>query len=429
MISSPNTWMQNCFGAGNKAAASWLADLKAHQAEVFLQQGLPGRREEWWKYTDVSFLEKQIFIPATKKTHHNLVEIVRAQRLATESITVVLVNGHFNAEISDLALLPKGVTLCSLAEAFVTQGDKLRSLMTEHSARNVFLSLNTAMSQDGIFLNVPENTRVPVPLHLLYLNALENNALACPRNMINLGRGAQVSVLEEHIGLHTENYLQNVVTEISLAANSHLQYHKIQNESRKATHIAQILVQQKQDSCLHMHALAVGGQLAREDVIIQLQERGAACHVNGFYYLSADNQHIDNHIQIEHEATHGASNLLYKGILHKKSRAVFNGKIRVHKDAQKTQSYQYNHNLLLSPDAEINTKPDLEIYADDVKCAHGDTVGQLDDAALFYLVSRGIERNEAIKILTQAFANDVLNKISCSVLRDKMRILLEENNQ
>jgi Fe-S cluster assembly protein SufD len=430
MMSAENTFLQNCFNPGtNKNSVPWLVNLQARQAESFLQRGLPTRREEWWKYTDMSFLGKQLFIPAVKKTAVDVLAIVGKQRLPVSSITVVLVNGYFNAELSDLTQVPHDVTLCSFKDALKNHGDKLRDCMTQESQRNVFLSLNTAMTQDGVFLWIPKNTSVPVPIHFLYINAPDINAMVNPRNMIWLESGAKVSVLEEYIGVEANNYLLNVVTELTLEANSHLQYHKIQNESRAATHLAQLLVTQKQDSCLHLHALAVGSKLAREDVMIQLQERGAQCSASGFYSLNAYNQHMDNHIQIDHAATHGASNILYKGILSKKSKAVFNGKIYVHKDAQKTQSLQYNHNLLLSPDAEINTKPELEIYADDVKCAHGDTVGQLNDAALFYLLARGIEKADAIKMLTEAFAGDVLNKISCSVLREKMRLLIEENNQ
>jgi Fe-S cluster assembly protein SufD len=185
-------------------------------------------------------------------------------------------------------------------------------------------------------------------------------------------------------------------------------------------------VNQRQDSTVHLHTLQVGARLGREDVYVNLLARGATTRVNGFYGLLADDQHLDNHVQIEHCSPHGTSEVLYKGILDKKSRAVFNGKIHVHKDAQKTQSLLANHNLLLSPTAEINTKPELEIYADDVKCAHGDTVGQLDADALFFLRSRGIDEPAARQLLTSAFAADVLLSVTEPAIKQRMTDLLHE---
>jgi Fe-S cluster assembly protein SufD len=419
------TWLTTCF-VQHSAAHEWLLATQIAERENFLQRGFPSKNEERWKYTDIGFLSRQSFILAKSqdKAIDALVSRLRLQH--TQSILVVLINGKFTPQFSDLALLPSEVTLCSLASAFHEYAEQIKFRLITDSKRHPFASLNAALVSDGVFLSVPKNTRVPMPIHLLHINSATENFLACPRNVVIAASGAQVNILEEHYGLDESNYFTNMVTDLDADSNAIIDFHKIQNESPQAAHIAQIFISQQQDATVNVHTLALGGQLGRDDIAVNLQARGAACQVNGFYYLNADNQQIDNHILIEHKAPYCVSEMLYKGIADKKSRVIFNGKILVHKDAQKTQSHQYNHNLMLSPTAEVNTKPELEIYADDVKCAHGDTVGQLDEAALFYLRARGIPKNLAITMLTQSFAADVLNKITCLSIKQKMSDLLTE---
>ena len=418
-------WLTTCFGQ-QTIAHDWLLVTQIAERENFLQRGFPLKSEERWKYTDLSFLSRDSFMLAQtpEKAIDAVVSRLRLQN--TPSILAVLLNGKYSLQFSDLSLLPEGVTLCSLANAFLDHADQIKLRLITDSKHHPFASLNAALVADGVYLAVSKNTRVTMPIHLLHINSATQNFVACPRNMVIVESGAQVNILEEHIGLDESNYFINMVTDIDADSNAIVDYHKIQNESPQAAHIAQIFVTQKQDATVNLHTLATGAHLGRDDIAVNLQARGAACQVNGFYYLNADNQQIDNHILVDHKAPYTVSEMLYKGIADKKSKVIFNGKILVHKDAQKTQSHQYNHNLTLSTAAEINTKPELEIYADDVKCAHGSTVGQLDETALFYLRSRGIAKAQAMKILTKSFAADVLSKITCGSIKQKMSDLITE---
>jgi Fe-S cluster assembly protein SufD len=421
-------WLTTCV-ENQHADVEWLRDLQQQLAHDFLARGIPSRREEEWKYTDIAFLLKKSFIKSPILKTVLPTELVVEHRLKNmESILVVLVNGHFVDSLSDLRLLPEGVTLCSLKQAFQQQTALVKNYVTANLnlQKHPFATVNAALMTDGVFLHAPKNTMIAATIHILNLHVEENNIITCPRNMIIVGEHAEVTLLEEHISSDAAEYFTNVVTDISADVGAKVRFHKIQHESENATHIAQIFVKQKQDSVVETHSLAVGSRLGREDVFVSMNASGAQSYINGFYCLTRDNQHIDNHIHIDHVAAHGTSSMLYKGIIDKKARAVFNGKIYVHKDAQKTQSYQANHNLLLSAEAEIDTKPEFEIYADDVKCAHGDTVGQLNMDMLFYLRSRGLDKAAAMKLLTYAFAADVMNKISHPQIKQHMTTLLNE---
>jgi Fe-S cluster assembly protein SufD len=432
------SWLMACV-ANQYAAEDWLRDLQKQLGQDFLQRGIPMRREELWKYTDISFLANEAFNKSSSTHDHfsklaknqseALADCVAAKRLkSTDTIWIVLVNGNFVEALSDLQLLPHGVIVCGFKQALQQHADEVKAHLTNNLdlARHPFASLNAALLSDGVFISLPKNAVVKATIQILYITTEDKHFFACPRNMIIAGENSEVTILEEHATHTAENYFMNVVTDIHAAAGAKVHYHKIQNDSPRSTHIAQLFINQSRDSVVKTHALLVGARLDREDVFVNLNANGAESSVNGFYCLTHDGQHIDNHIQIDHVAPHGTSNMIYKGVLDKKSRAVFNGKIYVHKDAQKTQSYQANHNLLLSADAEVDTKPEFEIYADDVKCAHGDTVGQLDRDALFYLRSRGIENTIAMKLLTYAFAADVMNAITQPEIKQRMTELLNE---
>jgi Fe-S cluster assembly protein SufD len=421
------SWLTACV-ANQYAAEDWLRDLQQELGQAFLQRGIPTRREELWKYTDVNYLLNETFVKSSLTNTDALAEILITKRLKKpDTISVVLVNGNFIESLSDLRLLPDGVVLCSFKQALQKHAGLVKAHLTVNLdlARHPFANLNAALVSDGIFLQVPNNTVVSSPIQIMYINT-ENDFIACPRNMVIAGENAEVTILEEHDAYAAENYFMNIVTDIHAQASAKVHYHKIQNDSPRATHVAQIFINQNQDSVVNAHSLLVGSRLGREDIFVSLTARGAESNVNGFYCLTEDGQHLDNHIHIDHVAAHGTSNMIYKGVLDKKSRAVFNGKIHVHKDAQKTKSYQANHNLLLSADAEVDTKPEFEIYADDVKCAHGDTVGQLNLDALFYLRSRGIDNQMAMKLLTYAFAADVMNKVTQPEIKQRMIELLNE---
>jgi Fe-S cluster assembly protein SufD len=402
--------------------------LQQEKWQAFLQQEIPSRHDEKWKYTDVTFLKTQNFKDASYQYDQDIVEKVAAERLEnTDSILVVFINGFFSPQLSTHHTLPEGVIIGNIQQALVTHAAMLTACWEQTATTaNPFASLNMALMGDGLFLYVPPHTTISVPIHVLYLQAKQSQARIFPRNLIIASENSQVTLLEEYGSFEAQHYFTNAVTDIFAGVNAKVYYHKIQNEDLQATHIAQVSITQQQDSVVKTCGLSLGSRLARENWLVALEARGAENSVNGFYCLHQDGQHIDNYLHIDHIAPQGRSDMLYKGVVNKKSRAVFNGKILVHQEAQKTVAYQANHTLLLATDAEVNAKPELEIYADDVKCVHGNTVGQLDTEALFYLRSRGIEKNMALKLLTHAFAAEVMERVMHPAICQRMAEKINE---
>lgn len=382
-------------------AKAWLRALQTQQLHAFLQRGFPTRREEKWKYTNVQTLSASMFTfpqsadasASMQKNHH-----------------LVITNGHSSTTSANL---PQGMILCSISQALNEHEALIKPyLQKPHDAKeHPFASLNTALMTDGFFLYIPKNTVVTDPINILFSNSQAENAITSPCNIIVAEANSEITLVEEYAGAD-HAYFTNAVTTIHAEKNAKITYHKLQNESLQATHIANLFITQKQDSVVNCFNLTTGAHLAREDVHVVLQERAAECNLYGFYYLKHDLQHADHHLHVAHAAEKSTSKMIYKGILDKKSRAVFNGKVHVQQHAQQIIAHQENHNLLLSNDAEINTKPELEIYAHDVKCTHGATIGQLDAEALFYLQARGIPKSLAMILLTHAFADEMLNKIN-----------------
>jgi Fe-S cluster assembly protein SufD len=388
----------------------WLRDLQKAQLAAFSERHFPTRREERWKYTDVSFVAKKfqenLFSWSEAKKLHDI-EI----KVSPSQIRLVFVNGYFSQALSQLDLLANEIILLPLSQALKTHEELIKSILTQpHDVnQHPFAGLNTALMTDGLFLFVPENAVVTQPIHCLFINT-DNNTLTAPRNIIVAEANSAVTLIEEYIG--KENlYFTNTLTEIVAGRNAKINHYKIQHESMQAAHMANVFIDNAEDSLVKNFSLSRGAHLHREDINATVGKRGAECQLHGFYYLTEDNQHVDYHLHVDHSAAHGISKMSYKGILNKKSHAVFNGKVHVHKDAKHISAHQANHNLLLSTTAAIDTKPELEIYADDVKCTHGATVGQLDLESLFYLRSRGIAKEEAMELLTQAFAVDVFDAI------------------
>ncbi len=410
-----STWLESAFVSGRSIMQpSWLQAFREQQFDKFLQRGLPTRKEEWWKYTNVAFLEKTSFrlpiIVKPKKIHSTL----------DSSISLVFINGQYSHEMSNTSLLPSDVILSPLSLAIEQHEDLVKPYLLQEldGKKHPFTYLNSAFIGEGVFLHVPENCVVPSPIHLLFLNTEQNDFITYPRNIIVAQEKAQVTIIEEHTANQAFNYFTNVVTELHAHSNAHLSYFKLQNEHHTATHIANVKVQQQQDSHVNTFFIDCGSRLAREDLTIHFHERHAECHMKGLYLLEHDDQHVDNHIFVDHAAPHCSSTMLYKGILDKKSQAVFNGKVYAHAGAKQTNAQQSNHNLLLSRTAEVNTKPELEIYEEDVKCVHGATVGQLNEDALFYLRARGVEKEEALTILTHAFIEEVMHNIADPSIRN-----------
>ncbi len=404
----------------------WLCDFRAQQFKQFQQRGLPTRKEEAWKYTEIKKLATHAgvvndWLPNAKKM---------ADIKAMTDVILVFINGHFVETLSQTATLPKEIILCALSQRLKTHAHELKSYLTRDidGKRFPFAQLNAAMMTDGILLEIPENVTITKPVYLLFVNTQQNDHMTNPRNLIIAKANSQVTVIEDHQGDKAEHYFTNVVTDIHAEQGAKINYYKLQNEEATATHVANIFIQQQQDSRVQTYCFSHGANLAREDLSIWQYAKGAESYLHGLYELNHDQQHIDHHVHVDHLAAHGTSSMLYKGLLNKKSRAVFNGKVYVHKDAQQINAHQANHNILLSNDAEVNSKPELEIYADDVKCTHGATIGQLDQESLFYLRSRGIPENDAHRILTRAFLEEIYNKVEDATLRDYLHKRMKKHD-
>jgi Fe-S cluster assembly protein SufD len=407
------------------AQLPWLVRERQEALERFAQSGYPTTRDEEWKYTNVSRIERQAFLAIAETAAEIDAASALLGTLAPERETghwLVFVNGRHAPSLSSLRPLPAGVELGSLAQALQQMPEMLEPYLSDRTAQTVFGGLNTAFMADGAWLHVPQDTLIEEPIHLLFL-ATQNGAAVYPRNVLVAEPGARATVIEHYAGLDDVVYLTNAVTQIFTARGAVLEHYKLQQESAQAFHVAGVHAQQQQDSRLESHSISLGALLARNDITTAFGAPGCEVTLNGLY-LVGGRQHVDNHTRVEHAAPHGTSHEYYRGGMDGTSRAVFNGKVIVHAGAQKTNAHQANHNLLLSRDAEVDTKPQLEIYADDVQCTHGATVGQIDDEQLFYLQSRGIEAGMAQSLLVHAFAHDVIERIRVESLRRRLEKIL-----
>lgn len=411
----------------NANMPTWLLKHRAKHWDAFLKNGLPTARNERWKYTDLSFLAKKDFACALPIEAEDIAHVVSQHRLQNEdSILITMVNGYFMPALSDLTAFPDDAIVCNIDTAWQEHAELLKALDTTviDTKQYPFASLNIAKATSGLFIHLPKNCKLAKPVHVLSLVMGDAELIAHPQHLLLLGENSELHLVEEFVGKVEQKYLMNVMTTIFLEKNAQLDSFKIQHEGEQSVHIANKFVYQKQDSNAHFTHFAAGGIFAREDIAIQLQEAGANCKTAGFYHLKRDNQYLDNHVDVFHVAPRSHSEMLYKGILDKKSRAVFNGRLYVERDAQKILAYQANHNLLLSNQAEVYSKPELEIYADDVKCKHGASTGQLDQEALFYLRSRGIPLAEAMGILLQGFAEEVMKRVTHSGVKLRVQEIL-----
>ncbi len=388
---------------------------------AFSAHGFPSPREEEWRYTNVSGIEKKLFSPSLSLTAGDLdSEWLKSYQLE-DTWSVVLVNGHFSAELSNLTDLPATVSVMSMADALVKQPDKVEKYLgaaadqSEHS----FIAFNTAWFTDGLFVHVPAKQVLDKPIQLLHI-VTGSDAMATTRNIIIADEMAEAKVIETFVGIDNA-YLTAAVTEVFVGSNADVTLYKMQSESDKAYHFGGSYIKQARDARFTHHNFAFGGLLARSDIHADL-DHASECELNGLY-LGVKRQHIDNHTRINHLKPYAISRELYKGVLDDRARGVFQGRVIVAIDAQKTDSQMNNRNLLLSDDAEVDTKPQLEIYADDVKCGHGVTVGQLDEKSIFYLQSRCVDEETARNMLTFAFANEMVDKIKIRSLHD---IVLEQ---
>lgn len=399
----------------------WLAELRRLGRERFEEVGLPGPRDEQWKYTRIAPIEKRDFrAPAPVELGAADIEPFLIQGLQCRRL--VFVDGRYAEALSAPGADRPGVTLGSLARVLAAEPERVRGHLGRYAeaSRNGFTALNTAFINDGAFIHLGRNAVLDEPVHLLFLSTEAGGEFsAYPRNLVVAEEGSAAKVIESYAALGEGRYLNDVTSEVVLEANAELEHYLLQEESRKAFHVATVQVHQARDARYRSHAVAFGAQLARTDINAVLDGEGAQCHLAGLYMVDG-RQHVDFHTTVDHARPHGTSREFYKGILDGRARGVFNGRVHVHPHAQKTDSEQSNKNLLLSRDAEVDTKPELEIYADDVKCSHGATVGQLDENMLFYLRARGIDKEAARGLLTYGFAQDVIDGMSLEPVREHL---------
>jgi Fe-S cluster assembly protein SufD len=405
---------------------AWLSELRSEGMEAFAEMGFPTTRMEDWKYTNVAPIAGVRFQPAAYELNGEIRKQIQKLSFAGLDCTrLVFVNGHYVEELSSIKELPKGATVASLASA-VRQGDGITAHLARYASHKThpFVALNTAFVEDGAFIEIPKGTVLEKPVEILYVSTGgEEPWAAHPRNLVIAGQGSQVTLVETYVGLGGGVYFNNAVTEIVAQENTHVDYVKFQNESESAFHVATVLAYAARNAAAQTNSIQFGARLCREEVTTVLDGEGAEGYLYGLYVTDGQ-QLIDNHTTIDHAQPHCSSREFYKGVLDGKSTGVFNGKIMVRKDAQKTDSKQSDKNLLLSESATINTKPQLEIFADDVKCTHGATVGQIDSEAIFYLRSRGIGLEEARDLLIIAFAADIIDRVKFEPLREQIKAAL-----
>jgi Fe-S cluster assembly protein SufD len=390
--------------------------------------GLPTTENEEWKYTSLAPLAELRFEPAAEVLPGSPERLLPGvgDPPAGGSLQLVFVDGHHRPELSSPASGPGGILMGSLRVALAERPELVGSELARHAdfRRDALTALNTAFIEDGAFIHLPAGAVLQSPIHLLFLSTASIEAtLSHPRVLIVAGAQSQATVVETYAGPSDAIYLTNAVTEVVLGQGARVDHYKLQQESERAFHIALLQVTQGRDSRFASTSLALGAALARNEVRALFAAEGGECTLNGLY-MAAGRQHLDNRTLIDHRSPRCTSRELYKGVLDGESRGVFGGRVLVRQDAQKTDARQINKNLLLSPGALVNTKPQLEIFADDVKCAHGAAVGELDEDALFYLRSRGLGREAARSLLTYAFASEMVNLIPPGPLRARVRELV-----
>ena len=406
------------------AGPDWLRELRAQAISSFRELSFPTTHDEDWKYTNVAPLVGVPFRSASPDSGQPLQGFhageLAARAGAPDGIQLVFVDGRHRRDLSSPAR--DGITVTALS-ALPDAGGRIAE---PHLGRYLpydrvaFTALNTALLQDVATIHVPRNQTLADPLYVTFVSTSEDDLTAShPRVLIVLDEGARAIVVETYVGASERRYFTNAVTEIALGPDAHVEHVKMLQESQRAFHIGTTQVQQSRDSSFSSVSITMGAALARNDLNVVLDGEGASCALYGLY-VTGGREHADNHTTIEHAKPHGTSRQIYKGVLDGHSRAVFNGKVVVRRDAQKTDAQQTNRNLLLSNDATIDTKPQLEIFADDVKCTHGASIGQLDEQALFYLRSRGMSERTARSLLTYGFASEVVERVGVPAVREQL---------
>jgi len=399
----------------------WLNQSRQGALDAFASAGFPTRRNEDWKYTRVTPIEKRGFkLPAHDAMQVQAGDLEPFNLSGLECEQLVFVDGRYVDALSRRNVVESGSRITTLESAMNASSQLLESHLGHYAniTGHAFSALNTAFMTDGAVVHVKNRGGNHQPVHLLFI-ATREDVVSHPRVLVVAEAGSRTSIIESYGCLFDGCYFTNALTEIALMEDAQVDHYKLQEEGTKAFHVATLQVHQGRNSRFASHSMSFGGGLARNDINVVLDAEGAGCMLNGLF-MAGGRQHVDFHTRVDHAKPHGTSEEVYRGILDGHARGVFNGRVKVYPGAQKTDARQSSNNLLLSRDAEIDTKPELEIYADDVKCAHGATVGQLDAQTLFYLRSRGIGESQARGLLTYGFAREILERVDLAPLRHKL---------
>ena len=397
-----------------------LSGLRREALQHFSSLGFPHRKSEAYKYSPLrKTLQHEYAVQLAPPVDHVteseiedfLIPDLDAHRL-------VLVNGRLNEALSAIDALPEGVIVSSFARASDEHADLINRSFAQSAdyERDVFVALNTAFTQDGVFVFVPKGTVVEKPIHVLHVTKTEDDLFIQPRNLFVAEQSAEVTIIQSHHALSDTRTFSNVVTEVTVGANAHVDHYKIQRAGAKASQVNSLNVYQTDDSLFDTTAVTLSGEVVRNNIHITADAEGCESRLYGLF-LGEDEMHVDNSTLVDHTQPNCLSDELYKGVLDDASTGVFNGKVYVHPHAQKINAYQSNKSIILTEEADMYSKPELEIYADDVQCSHGATTGQLDKDALFYLRSRGLPEKQAQSMLLLAFARDIIDNIRVEPLQ------------
>ncbi len=417
---------------------SWLFPMRKAGISRFAELGFPTVKDEDWRFTNVAPLVRLPFKPISDYVPAGLDKdwLGRLSFSGLKGSRLVFVNGHFSAEHSSIAAQHTGkVTVSSLAAALATDSGLIEKHLGHYvrGGRNAFSALNTAFFEDGLFVHVPPGQALNEPVQVVYVATVrEPGAASHPRGLIIVEEASQLTLIESHVSVVDGPYMTNAVTELVVGRGAVVEHCKFQDESPEAFHIATLCAQLEGSSNFVHHSIAAGARLSRNNIFTKLDGEGIDCVLNGLYLTSGERL-ADHYMIVEHAKPHCNSHEYFNGILDGRSKGVFHGRILVRQEAQKTDAKQTNKNLLLSEDATADTKPQLEIYADDVKCTHGATVGQLNEEAVFYLRTRGIPEETARRMLIHAFAGEIIDRVRFEPVREELDKLvwdrLEENEQ
>jgi Fe-S cluster assembly protein SufD len=405
----------------------WLRELRESAFARFCEVGFPTTHDEDWRFTNVSAIARTPFeLAGAEKLAKDQLDQFRAPGAAQQ---LVFVNGHFDRELSSVGNLPSGVKVNGLSDEIESNSSAVESHLGRclNTQRDAFSALNTAFAEDGGYVHVRKGIVLDAPIYLLFVSTASDRPLMThPRNLIVVEQEAQATVVEDYVSIGESTAFCNTATELIVGENAVMSHYMIEREHQRAFNISTLRIQQERSANVSSHSVLLGGGLVRNNVHPVLAGEGGECLINGLF-IGNGHQHLDNYMLVEHASPHCGSRQFYNGILDGHSHGVFHGRIVVHKDAQKTDAKQTNRNLLLSDDAQIDTKPQLEIYADDVKCTHGATIGQIEENALFYLRSRGIDEVSARKLLLMAFASECMDRMKAGPAREHVQKLIHEH--